>query len=121
MAEFFSWWYGAGWRGIARSLSVRLRGIAASFSVNQLIQTLFAPWRRIISYGGRSLDERLRVWADNTFSRIIGFVIRSIVLGTALLTMLVVGLLTFVELVLWPLVPLAVPVCLVAGAVLWLS
>src|SRR4051812_6310018 len=92
--SFFSWWYGRGWREVAGSFRPRLKGIADSFSVGQLLPTLFAPWRRIITQPGRSLEERWRAWADNMFSRVIGFAIRLGVLFFALVTLLIVALLT---------------------------
>lgn len=90
----------------------------ASFSVRQLLRTLFAPWRKIISYPGRSLQDRFRAWLDNMFSRLVGFVVRVSVLMAAVVTIIAVSILTMLELVLWPLLPLAIPGCLILGAVL---
>ena len=115
--SFFSWWYGRGWRQVATSFGSRLSGLANTFSVSQLLRTLFAPWRRIISYPGASLDERLRAWSDNMFSRAVGFVVRLIVLFTALLAAIVVVIFSLAELVVWPLLPIAVPVLIIMGLV----
>jgi hypothetical protein len=117
LVAFFSWWYGAGWRQVAASFESRLHGVADVFSVRQLLSTLFAPWRRIITYPGASLGERMRAWSDNVFSRAIGFVVRLFVLFAALLFAALVALLTIAEVVLWPLTPLAIPGLLVAGLV----
>lgn len=113
--SFFSWWYGRGWAQVAQSLNPRVKGIKDSFSVNQLLRTLFAPWRKIITYPGASLQAKMRAWGDNLFSRMIGFVIRISVLFAAALSMGFVALFTLIELVLWPLLPIAVPGCLIAG------
>ena len=118
LLSFFSWWYGPGWGQVAASFSQRLAGIADTFSVGQLLRTLFAPWRRIITYPGASLAERFRAWGDNLFSRIIGFLVRFFVLLAALLTALVIIVITVVELLIWPLLPLAVPGLVIAGLVL---
>lgn len=118
VASFLSWWYGAGWARVTRSLNSRLQAVLDNFSVKQLSRTLFAPWRRIVTYPGRSLEERFRALGDNLFSRAIGFVVRLIVLIAALFTLLIIALLTLVEIVVWPLLPLAVPGCLIAGLVL---
>lgn len=115
LLSFFSWWYGRGWKQVVDNFGPRLQRIAASFSVHQLFRTLFAPWRRIITAPGRSLDAKLRAWADNAFSRVIGFVVRVGVLLAAGIMLLVVSILTLVELIMWPLLPLAIPVCLVLG------
>lgn len=116
--SFFSWWYGAGWRSVANSFRPRLQGVLNSFSVPQLMRTMFAPWRRIVTEPGRSLDEKFRAWGDNLFSRAIGFVVRVSVLIVAFMTVAVVTLLTLLELIIWPLLPLAITGCLVAGIVL---
>ncbi len=118
LTSFFSWWYGAGWRSVAASFSPRIQGVLAGFSVPQLLRTMFAPWRRIITYPGRSLEERFRAWGDNLFSRAIGFVVRVFVLMAAFVTVGLVALLTALQLIIWPLLPFAVPGCLVAGLVL---
>src|SRR4051794_35982523 len=113
--SFFSWWYGRGWREVAGSFRPRLKGIADSFSVGQLLPTLFSPWRRIITQPGRSLEEKARAWADNMFSRVIGFVVRIFVLLAAFVSMLLVALLTLIEVLVWPLLPMAVPALIIAG------
>ena len=116
--SFFSWWYGNGWKAVANSFGPRLRGVLNSFSVSQLFRTLFAPWRRIITYPGATVQERFRAWGDNIFSRAVGFVVRVTVLLAALTALCVVAMLTVVELIIWPLLPLAVPGCLIAGFII---
>jgi hypothetical protein len=116
--SFFSWWYGRGWGLVAASFGPRARGVMDAFSVRQLIRTLFAPWRRIITYPGASLDERFRAWGDNMFSRLIGLVVRLFVLLTAMVTLALVAILTFIQLITWPLLPLAVPGCLIVGLII---
>lgn len=113
--SFFSWWYGRGWREVVASFSSRLRGVANTFSVSQLLRTLFAPWRRIMTYPGASLAERFRAWGDNIFSRAVGFVVRLLVLFAALLLAIVVAVFSLVEIVLWPVLPIAVPVLIIVG------
>lgn len=88
------------------------------FSAAQLLKTLFAPWRRIITYPGASLADRWKAWGDNLFSRIIGFVVRLIVLLAALVALTIVAVVTAIEMLLWPLLPLAIPGCLIAGLLL---
>lgn len=117
MVSFFSWWYGRGWRQVAGSFDRRLTSVANSFSIGQLLRTLFAPWRRIITYPGTSIAEKWRAWGDNLFSRIIGFVVRLLVLLAALVCLMLVGLATIVELVIWPLLPIAVVACIIEGIV----
>lgn len=114
---FFSWWYGNGWQQVVGSFRPRIRTIAENFSVTQLLRTLFAPWKRIITQPGRSLEARFRAAGDNAFSRCIGFIIRVGVLLAALVCVVVVALLTIIEIIVWPLLPLAVPGFIIAGLV----
>jgi hypothetical protein len=116
VAAFFSWWYGPGWKGVISSFGPRLKGVRESFSVDLLVPTLFAPWKQITSQPGRSLEDRFHAWADNTFSRIIGFIVRSGVLFAALVSLVAVMLLTILEVIVWPLLPLAIPLLLILGA-----
>jgi hypothetical protein len=112
---FFSWWYGQGWKAVFDSYGRRLRTVSETFSVRQLSRTLFAPWRRIITYPGASFADKVRAWGDNVFSRAIGFVVRCLVLFASLLAVLGAIIFTTIELVAWPLLPLLVPVCILAG------
>ncbi|HEX5743845.1 MAG TPA: hypothetical protein VFX84_00105 [Candidatus Saccharimonadales bacterium] len=113
--SFLSWWYGRGWKEVAVSLRPRLRWVTSSFSVKQLVKTLFQPWRRIITHPGSSLAEKFRAWGDNAISRAVGFVVRAGVLLAAFVTLIAVILVTLAEIIVWPLVPLAVPGLLIAG------
>ncbi len=117
VASFFIWWYGRGWKQVALSIKPRLSSVAYTFSVTQLLRTLFAPWRRIITYPGSSLGERLKAWGDNIVSRTIGFLVRLIVLGAALVAITTVSLLSVIELILWPLLPPAIPLLIILGIV----
>jgi hypothetical protein len=115
VVAFFSWWYGSGWAQVAASLGRRLRGVTNAFSTGQLFKTLFAPWRRIITYPGASLPEKFGAWGDNLFSRTVGFVVRLLVLFIAELTLIIIGVLTVIEIAVWPLLPIAIPASIVVG------
>ena len=113
--SFFSWWYGRGWRQVFDSFNPRLSNINAAFSVNQLLRTLFAPWRRIITYPGASFGDKMRAWGDNLVSRFIGFIVRMGVLIAAVLVIIVTVILTIAEMIMWPLLPVAIPILIIAG------
>jgi hypothetical protein len=116
--SFVSWWYGRGWKLVFDSFRPRLRSVAINFSVAQLLRTLFQPWRRIISYPGASLQAKMQAKLDNLVSRAIGFTVRLMVLLGALFAFTGVAVLTVIEILIWPLLPLAIPGCLIAGLVL---
>lgn len=103
---------------MATSFKPRLAGVINIFSVRQLLSTLVAPWRRIITPPGRSLEDRWRSWIDNFFSRLIGLVVRLLVLLSAGVCLVTVAVLTLAELIIWPLLPPAVPACLIAGLII---
>ena len=117
MARFFSWWYLIGWKQVAESFGPRLKEVSDNFSVNQLSRTMFAPWRRIITYPGASFSDRIKAFGDNLFSRTVGFIVRLLVILTALVVAIIVSIITLIELILWPLLPPAVIGLLIAGVV----
>lgn len=113
--DFFAWWYGRGWLGLMRSTQKRLLKTSRMFSAPILLRTMFAPWRRIITYPGASFDAHVRAFMDNLVSRAVGFTVRLFVLLAAGGSLLAVSVVVTVELLAWPLVPLAVVVCIVKG------
>jgi hypothetical protein len=118
IVAFFSWWYGKGWAQVSSSFIPRLESVASVFSVNQLLHTLFAPWRRIITYPGASLEEKFKAWADNILGRTIGMVVRLFVLFAALVVAVLVSFATLIELVLWPILPFGVLAFIILG-IIW--
>ena len=113
--EFFSWWYGRGWRDAAKRVSKRLAGVSEAFSVSTLLRTLFLPWRRIVTTPGKGLDEHMRAALDNAVSRFIGLLVRLLALIAAAFMLFLFGLLGGLEIILWPFAPLAAIGLLVWG------
>jgi hypothetical protein len=105
MLQLFAWWYVRGWQDIARASGTRLIRVAHLFSVPILMRTLWAPWRRIITYPGASIDAKLRAIGDNLVSRAIGFTVRLLVLITAALILLLTATVGLIVILLWPLIP----------------
>jgi hypothetical protein len=106
--EFFSWWYSQGWVQLLHNVHRRMVRTSHLFSLPVLIRTLFAPWKRIITDPGAGLEAHVRAATDNLVSRLIGFCVRLMVLFTAGVILFFVGILAVVEIILWPLIPLAV-------------
>ncbi len=111
--EMITWWYSEGWLGFARRLWSYVKGLYNYFSVALLAKTLFAPWKRITTYGSRSVNERLRAMADNLVSRMVGFSVRLMVLVAGLILILFSLIVGLVGLVVWPLIPIAIPVLII--------
>ena len=80
-----SWWYGAGLMARISSVQVRVASIMDYFSIDLLLRTIFSPFKQI-SAGSVSgpIGLKLRALLDRIFSRIIGAVVRSmlIIVGT---------------------------------------
>src|SRR5262249_23761537 len=115
VVAFIQWWYGPGWRDAASRLLERMHETYQAFSLPILFRSLFAPWRRIITPPGTSLQQRFRAALDNAISRTVGFCVRlgAILAASLLLALYVVvgGLL----LVLWPIIPVLGPSLVVWG------
>lgn len=112
---FFSWWYGKGWQTASKKTLEHIQNVGQMFSIGLLIKTLFQPWRRIITYPGAGLNAHFHALIDNSLSRLVGFVVRIVVLFAALVTTILLSLLGLIELIIWPLMPPAVIAVLVLG------
>jgi hypothetical protein len=115
MLAFLKWWYGRGWAQVLERLQQKLLTTLRAFSVGLLLRTLFAPWRRIVTYPGAGLAEHLRAVVDNLVSRCVGFVVRSTVLIGAGCTTIIFGGGALVLCIVWPLLPLLAVTAIVWG------
>lgn len=102
---WITWWYGAGWKQLCSKMIALAGFVVHTFSVPLLLRTLFAPWRRIISYGDDSFIAGLRAGLDNLISRFVGFGVRVIVLLTSLLALTAIVVVGIFTIILWPLLP----------------
>ncbi|HVI69000.1 MAG TPA: hypothetical protein VM581_00920 [Magnetospirillaceae bacterium] len=110
-----SWWYTNGWLTLARKVRARVGGVLGFFSVGLLAGSLFAPFRQIAA--GRvdgSITAQLQAWGDRLFSRGVGFVIRSLLIVAGLITVAVVAIVGYTLCIVWPFLPLAPVIGLMA-------
>lgn len=118
VTDILLWWYGSAWTGEIGKISSRTTRVLSAFSVVLLLKTLFAPFRQIDAGSVHgSMQAQFRAWSDRTFSRAVGFVVRSFVIVTGCLVALLVGLISAVYALLW----LFVPLLPILGIILWLS
>jgi len=112
--SFIRWWYGPGWRGTVRETRRRLGDLARNFSLGILLKTLFAPWKQLDAFSGqnRGLDAKFRAWLDKSISRFIGFLVRSATLWAAFFGLVFLLLSRMAWILIWPCLPLAVPILL---------
>ena len=116
----FSWWYTTAWKNLAQQIERRVDRCLDFFSVGLLFRTLFDPFRQI-SAGSvrRAMDVKMRAWADRTFSRFFGAFVRSLFIVLGLLSSAVLIIVGFVQLILWPVVPLLPLIGIVGFALGW--
>lgn len=78
LVGILSWWYGRGWLGQWRRISGRWRATVQFFSIGQLIETFFAPFRQISASGTNTSNPAaaFREFLDQLISRIIGAFVR---------------------------------------------
>lgn len=105
IVEFFTWWYGRGFIELFKRFGGLLSSVWQRFSVAILLRTLFAPWRRITTEAGRSMQAQSRALLDNVISRLVGFTIRFFVIIAALVTIVILAAVGVVLIVGWPLAP----------------
>lgn len=102
------WWYSAGWQWAwERSVGQRIEWCVETFSLGTLVRTLFSPFKQTFAGQAKgSIGDLFRAFVDKTISRVIGFFVRSFLIGLALLCIVFVMLTGVVLLLLWPFIPL---------------
>ena len=116
----FSWWYGAGWVRCISAVRGGLASIYDYFSLDLLLRTLFSPFRQISAGSVRGpIGVQLRAMLDNLISRVIGAVVRTLVIIIGTITLLVSCLLGLLRIIAWPFIPLLPIVCIVFASQGW--
>ena len=102
-----TWWYGTGWRDQAELSGARLSRVSDRFSIGLLLRSLFSPFRQISADGPvyAGLDAKLRAWCDRLISRCIGAMVRSALIITGSILLLVEVIFAVLRLVVWPVLP----------------
>ncbi|MGD8373328.1 MAG: hypothetical protein PVI21_00520 [Candidatus Woesebacteria bacterium] len=104
--SMFSWWYGLGWLQLMQRAVGRVGSVLDFFSVGELLKTLFSPYRQIsVGQVNGPLSVKLRAWFDLQISRIIGAMIRLVVIIAGLFAAILSLILAFVLVLGWPILP----------------
>jgi len=104
--SLLQWWYSDGWRRRAKIVSAQIDGMIDYFSIDLLAKTLFSPFRQISA--GKidgPLGVQLRAFADKLISRVIGAMIRTVLLIAGMITIALTALFGMVILIIWAIVP----------------
>ncbi len=108
------WWYGSGWLRQWKRIAERLLGVGRFFSVLTVMRTLFSPWKQLISHAP-STGINIQKLIDNMISRFVGFFIRSFTLLAAVMSFAVIGSLSVIAAIVWPVVPFIIPAAILKG------
>ncbi len=120
LISLVQWWYGDGWRQRAKMVSNRLDSTVDYFSIELLIKTLFSPFRQISA--GKvdgPLGVKLRAFADRMISRVIGAMIRLVILIIGVITILLQSLFGIVTLIGWAFVPVLPAIGIIMMIIGW--
>ena len=116
LVGIFQWWYGNGLLQYIRQSFLGVLRTADFFSVGLLLKTLFNPFRQISAAPvGCDLSVQLSAFFDKMFSRVIGAVVRSMVIIIGILMILLRFLWMIVGIIMW----LVLPLMPFIGIILW--
>ena len=105
---FISWWYSKGWLARAETILANLEKSVDYFSLPLLVKTWFAPFRQIDAGGlvNASIEQRFRRFIDRTFSRIIGAMLRTVVMLAGVFYIALKALFGLLTLAVWAILPI---------------
>lgn len=120
LTGILSWWYGDGFLGRIQMTKKRLVGTADMFSIGLLISTLFQPFRQISAekISGPVADQ-FRAFFDKLLSRIIGAVVRSVVIISGVIMLTIVLIFSVIFLLIWLVAPFAPVIGLIMSVIGW--
>ena len=117
---FFLWWYSDGWKRLLRVASDKLASIFDYFSIDLLVRSLFSPFRQISAGSVQGpLPVQLRAFVDQLFSRVIGAVVRTIMIFIGTISIIGAAIYQLLKICLWAVVPVLPLVGLVMMFIGW--
>lgn len=104
VVDLVQWWYAKGWGTFWSDMKAMLKNTADTFSIGDLLKTLFAPYRQIDAENeGGPILARL---VSKLISRLVGFFARSALIVCGLVLMLLEIIAMGVMMIVWPLMPI---------------
>lgn len=103
----FTWWYGQGWKKVTTILIEKAVTSEDYFSIDLLLKTLFSPFRQISADtgSGGTLGDKARAAFDKLFSRVIGAIVRLILILIGTVWLCITFTVDIAILLLWPILP----------------
>jgi hypothetical protein len=108
IALMLQWWYGPGWLQQWRKVATRTKSIGGAYSGKTLLKTMFAPWKRIVTFNSpnATLQQKFQSVIDNLVSRLVGAIVRFFTLLAALVSLAFVAVFSILLALIWPFLPL---------------
>lgn len=101
MVKFLYWLYFVKLKKLVQIWNSLLIITADTFSIKELVRTLFYPWRRdIIKPVQPTLQQLFEIWSLNLMSRLIGAFIRTVTILTGLVSMVAISVFIMILIVL---------------------
>lgn len=117
---FFSWWYSAGWLRCLVAVRDNLLSVYDYFSLDLLLRTLLAPFRQISAGKVRGpIGVQVRALLDNLISRVIGGIMRTIMVVIGSVTLLIAAIIGLIRLIVWPIIPVLPVVFVILAMIGW--
>jgi len=117
LIQYFQWHFAEMPKEILRIWKNYFRYYSYLFSIPLLLKTLFAPWRKYSWSYGRGFN--VRRWAEafvsNSFSRIIGAIMRSFLILAGMIMEIFVLIIGGIIFLLWMLAPIVIVMCFILG------
>lgn len=121
IAGMLSWWYGKGWRQRFLRLGEKLSATMDYFSIDLLLRTFFSPFRQISAGKVQGpIGVQMRAFFDRLVSRVIGAMIRFIMIIIGSLAILFHAALGILLVIAWAFVPLLPIIGVVLFAMGWI-
>jgi len=123
VGQYLVWHYTRGYRDLAQNASNLLYFFYYFFSIQELSRTWFSPWKNIgIGLASATTSaEYLSIITISFIMRIVGSILRSIVLLTGLTCIVIAGGATLLALILWTIIPCIILFCFITGMSLLFS
>ena len=121
MFSYLTWHYGEGLSGAVSAATRALSGFFNYFSILWLARTLFSPWHRVAEAYGRGFDPNrfFSVLAGNLISRVLGAMVRSVVIAVGLGMSACAIVAGFGFVAAWLTAPLLIPLLFLWGVLLF--
>ncbi len=106
LTGYFYWWYGAGYRQSWQVAAAVLYEVTDFFSLETLVKTWFSPWKNdVLTAQNAALSDTVKLWEQNLASRFAGFILRSVIIFVAILSLAAIAIALGIGLILWLFVP----------------